>query len=89
MQVLVQRATGFAANLAFPRRCAYCGRILGFARSCRHCEAALCELAIGSSAELMQEHPFGMLTRITACYRYDSVVKRAVQRMKFKGRRNL
>lgn len=75
----------FLGNLLFPRRCPYCGRVVGFAPGCTVCEEKLAGIRLAPQAL----HPDALhapsLVGITACYFYAMPVKNGVRRMKFSG----
>ncbi len=76
-------------NVLFPKRCAYCDTVLGFAAHCE-CEASVKQLRLPpkalAKAELSNGH---LLKEAYACYIYDVPVRRAILRLKYEGERAL
>ncbi len=71
--------------LLFPKRCVYCGKVVGFAPSCRCApQRQRCRLD-GTEAMLVGAVP-GLAGGV-ACYRYEDPVRRGIHRLKFGGAR--
>lgn len=77
--------------LLFPRRCLYCGRVVGFAEGCTACAGALeaARLSPEQRAELKKNTLCASVTQVTACWRYTYPVKNGVCRLKFSGKLKL
>lgn len=69
--------------LLFPKRCIYCGEVIGFAPRCR-CEMQRRRCRLEGEAALLR----GVIPRLAggvACYRYVDPVRRGIHRLKFGG----
>lgn len=86
----MDRPLRFLKNLAFPRRCDYCGRVQGFAPECA-CAPALARCRLQGGARQLTEggRRFDFLCGGFACWRYDGPVRAGVRRFKFGGVRRL
>ena len=72
--------------LLYPRRCPYCGRVLGRVIACPDCAPALEELRRKPSQRLRPErHYLGNLEGAAAPYRYEGRVRTAILRAKYGG----
>jgi len=74
-----------ALRLVYPRRCPYCGSLLGTQDRCPDCEAELAPLKRTAKRLDPQQHYLGRLDGAAAVYRYTGCARRAVHRMKFDG----
>ena len=71
--------------LLFPRRCPFCGRVLGFLTRCPDCEPELKKLKLMIPRLPDSEHCMEHLSGAAAVYRYDGCVRDAILRMKNGG----
>ena len=71
--------------LLFPRRCPFCGRVLGFLTRCQDCEPELKTLKLMIPRLPDSEHCMEHLSGAAAVYRYDGCVRDAILRMKNGG----
>ncbi|WP_291245412.1 ComF family protein [Fournierella sp.] len=71
--------------LLFPRRCPFCGRVLGFLTRCPDCEPELKTLKLMIPRLPDSEHCMEHLSGAAAVYRYDGCVRDAILRMKNGG----
>lgn len=71
--------------LLFPRRCPFCGRVLGFLTRCPDCEPELKKLKLMIPRLPDSEHCMEHLSGAAAVYRYDGCVCEAILRMKNGG----
>lgn len=86
-------AGGFLLDLLFPRRCPWCGRVVGFAVCCVCTPQLLVARrgdSVGGTAVSEMEHALSHLgadgdTKTVAPFFYSSPVKEAIWAMKFDG----
>lgn len=71
--------------LVFPRRCPFCGRVLGFLTRCPDCEPELKQLKLMIPRLPDSEHCMEHLSGAAAVCRYDGCVREAILRMKNGG----
>lgn len=75
-----------ARQLLYPRRCPFCGRVLGSVAECADCEEERGALLRAPSMRLWPEgHYLGMLSGAAAPFRYEGCVRQGVLRAKFHG----
>ena len=79
------KALALARALLFPKRCVYCGQVVGFLPACS-C-ASRRESARLSGSEAMLAGAVPELAGGIACYRYEDPVRRGLHRLKFGGAR--
>lgn len=73
-------------QLLYPRRCPFCGRVLGTVPVCGDCAAELARLERKPSKRLAPaEHYFGAMDGAAAVFRYEGCVRAAVLRTKYAG----
>lgn len=73
-----------ARQLVYPRRCPFCGRVLGFLPTCEECAPALDLLRRSPSMRLSSaQHLLHDLDGAAAPYRYSGSVRRAVLTAKY------
>ena len=75
-----------AASLAFPRRCPFCDRVLGWMPACPDCAGELARLRREVPRLPATEHILRHLSGAAAVWRYDGCVRRAILRFKNGGR---
>ena len=71
--------------LVFPRRCPFCGRVLGFLTRCPDCEPELKKLKLMIPRLPDSEHCMEHLSGAAAVCRYEGCVREAILRMKNGG----
>jgi predicted amidophosphoribosyltransferase len=78
-----------AANqLLYPRRCPFCGRVLGFVPVCEECVDLRDALERRPSKRLeFSEHYLGAIDGAAAVFHYEGVVREAILRAKYGGER--
>ncbi len=77
-----------ALECIYPRRCPFCGRVIGFQPECKKCRK-LCQALELRDANLdPATHYFGNLSGAAAVYRYKDGVRDAVLNMKYHARRS-
>lgn len=82
----VRLALRNARQLLYPRRCPFCGRVLGSIPACADCEREREGLRRTPSMRLdAQQHYLGSLSGAAAPYRYEGCVRRGVLRAKYQG----
>lgn len=73
-------------QLLYPRRCPFCGRVLGDVPACGNCAAELARLERKPSKRLdPAQHYFGALDGAAAAFSYTGCVRQAVLRTKYAG----
>ncbi len=72
--------------LLFPRRCPFCGAVLGFLTRCPDCEPELKRLKLMVPRLPESEHCFDHLSGAASVCRYDGCVRRAILLMKNGGK---
>lgn len=82
----MEKASAALKNLFFPRRCPYCGQVMGFAPGCE-CAPRVEECRLfGPSALLDGEgRRLAFLDGGAACYTYAGPIRQGVRRLKFEG----
>lgn len=81
---LLRRAAAFALDVLLPRRCPFCGGVIGFSGPCARCEAALPGLRRPAGQPVPpQGRALACLARVDAPYFYEGAVRSAILRMKF------
>lgn len=84
------RAAALCAKLLFPTRCPFCGAVLGFAGPC-----AVCAKPLGTVRRTPGQpvptarHEARWIDAVYAPYFYESIVRKAILRMKFYERPEL
>lgn len=75
-----------ARGLLYPRRCPYCGRVLGTLAACEECGEELKKLLRSPTLRLTPgQHYLGSLSGAAAPYRYKGCVRRGILRSKYEG----
>lgn len=75
-----------AKRLPFPRRCPFCGEVLGSILECTACEEELRRLEHGPSRMLSpQEMNLGCLDGAASAYRYEGIVREGILCAKMNG----
>lgn len=75
-----------ARQLLYPRRCPFCGRVLGSVPVCDECATERDELLRTPSMRLdAKQHYLGMLDGAAAPFRYEGCVRRGILRAKYHG----
>ena len=75
-----------ARQLVYPRRCPFCGRVLGFLPSCPDCAAELEKLRRMPTMRLSSsQHTLHGLDGAAAPYRYSGLVRRAILTAKYQN----
>ena len=84
-KMLAEKAAVFAKNLLFPRRCLYCGRVLGFCEGCEHCARQLKQAQISAafSSRLLELVDCPALSGLWTCWWYKGPVRQGIWRLKF------
>ena len=70
---------------AYPRRCPFCGTVIGFAARCAPCAKEVQALELAEAVLDPAQHVFGPLAGAAAVYRYEGRVRRAILHMKYYG----
>lgn len=80
----MKKAAAVLKNLLFPRRCPYCGQVVGFAPACACApRVEACRLC-GPSALLDGEgRKLAFLDGGAACYAYTGPIREGIRRLKF------
>lgn len=83
----MKKAAAVLKNLLFPRRCPYCGQVVGFAPACGCApRVEACRLC-GPAALLDGEgRRLAFLDGGAACYAYTGPIREGIRRLKFAGR---
>ena len=71
----------------FPRRCPFCGKVIGFLPECEDCKEKCQALELRDASLDPKTHYFKRLSGAAAVYRYKDCVRDAVLGMKYHGRR--
>ena len=81
------RLLGFAAALCFPRRCRYCGRVVGFAPGCGACEKELPKtlLSLEEKILFLRSTECPCLSGLAVKWKYEGPIRRGIARLKFGG----
>jgi predicted amidophosphoribosyltransferase len=80
--LLAESALGFV----YPRRCPFCGEVLGTLPACPACAPELARLALAHRRLSPDTHYFGDLGGAAAVFRYEGCARAAVLRIKYGGR---
>ena len=77
-------------NLLFPKRCIYCGAVIGFAPSCSCApQLAACQRAAGSEVVAEEQCKLSFVQTAAAVYAYQPPVSVGLARLKFEGKEYL
>ncbi len=68
-------------NVIFPKRCPFCNSVVGYLPACTDCDANSLKLATHMVNKSQKDTAH--LDNIAALYRYEDVVKKGIQRIKF------
>lgn len=79
----INDAGNAALNLLFPKRCPWCGKVVGFAEH-DECEKELETLWLADAPVQVAEETSAHLQEAWACYRYESPVTDAIWRFKLR-----
>ncbi len=79
---MIVRVCNFLLNLVFPKRCPFCGEVLGFTKACK-CDKQL--MALRLSAEKLSHFSVPHLAESWACFLYKSPVSTACHRLKYEN----
>lgn len=71
--------------LLYPRRCPFCGDVLGFLTCCQTCQPELERLKLPRPRLPESEHCLEYLSGAAAVYKYDGCVQKGILRMKNAG----
>ena len=71
--------------LLYPRRCPFCGEVLGFQTSCADCQPELDRLKLQVPRLPKSEHCMDYLSGAASVYRYDGCVREGILKMKNGG----
>lgn len=71
--------------LLYPRRCPFCGEVLGFSTCCKICQPELEQLKLSVPRLPESEHCFAYLSGAASVYKYDGCVREGILRMKNAG----
>ena len=83
---LPRRALRAARGVLYPRRCPFCGTVLGSVPACADCAEELETLRRKPGIRLdASQHYLGNLSGAAAPYRYSGCVRRAILRTKYQG----
>lgn len=75
-----------ARQLLYPRRCPFCGRVLGSVPECPDCRTECEELRRKPGIRLdASQHYLGELTDAAAPFRYEGCVRQGILRAKYEG----
>lgn len=75
-----------AVQLVYPRRCPFCGRVLGSVPTCGSCAAELDRLERRPAKRLRaSQHYLGTLDGAAAVFAYEGCVRAAILRAKYAG----
>lgn len=84
------RMPEFCLELLFPARCPFCDAVLGFSGPCAECAEKLDAVRrTPGTAVPAQGHEKRWMDAVYAPYFYESIVQKAILRMKFYGRPDL
>ena len=80
-------AGAWVKNLLFPKRCIYCGAVVGFAPSCR-CAPQLeaCRRPAGGEVVAQEQCKLSFVQTAAAIYAYQPPVTTGLARLKFEGK---
>lgn len=80
-------AGAWVKNLLFPKRCIYCGAVVGFAPSCR-CAQQLeaCRRPAGGEVVAQEQCKLSFVQTAAAIYAYQPPVTTGLARLKFEGK---
>ena len=81
----IQQCSQKMAALLFPRRCPFCGRVLGYVAVCSHCAPELNRLRRAVPRLSPGDHCLDNLVGAASLYQYKGCVRNAVLRMKGRG----
>lgn len=71
----------------YPRRCPFCGEVIGKAELCQDCLPVCAELELTHKRLARQTHYFGELDGAAAVFHYQDVVRKAILLTKYQGYR--
>ncbi len=71
-------------DLVFPRRCVWCGKVIGFTAG-DDCENQLAQIYLADAPLAVKDREGleGFVQEVWACYRYEDPVKHTIWRLKF------
>ena len=76
-------------DLLFPKRCKYCGAVIGFCKDCDKCKLKVLKVRLKEDKSILRNINMKHLKAVTACYAYEYTIIQGLKRLKFQGERNL
>ena len=83
------KAISFLLDLIFPKRCIYCGAVIGFCEDCDRCKDKVFESRLKEDKSILRNISLKYLNAVTACYEYEFPITSGIKRLKFQGERQL
>lgn len=84
MRQALQKLGKGLADILFPRRCVWCGKVIGFAAECP-CAAERQRLYLQEGERILPERETLPRLAVWACYAYDGALRDSILRYKFEG----